>query len=626
MAQKILAARSRDPALASDLVEVDVDQVVLARSPARIFSEALGAGLKKTSAEVAIAYEGRCVTDGKPADDTRAISSDLLGHGVLLARAGAGFPAPVHLERFASPARLCVTDEPRLGGVGGIGMLTLVVPPASLVAALVRGSVLVRPPVSVQVLLGGRLRPFVCARDVAFELRRRGLAGVVRRVEELRGAPVVLEFAGPSARLLSVGERSILAALAPDVGAAASLFVSDERTEVFLRDQRRSKAHRALAPDAGAPCEEVVNVDLGAVDPLLLDERGEVRSVRDCAGQPVQQVLLGGDGGVTLRDLFAAAALLKSKRVPSRLDFLVAIPSRQMLEVLASEGALADLVATGARLVEPDARIVGDRLYAPGPVGAPGSGAALRTCDPEPRALPRASFVGSAETAAYAVATGELGDPRAFKRPVRITVPRTLPTDDVLIVRKAERGAGPTAGAGRPAKHAPAAPVQRWKAAQTLEIVDGASWRNGAAPSNGRGGVAVVCATLDEVRDLAGRADEIAGSARAVLADYIPSDLVAIFSAAGIAAIRLDHAAVESLKGQRSIALPAPSTWPERGATTVAVGAARFALTWLALGAERTWATGGAATRPAGPGVGSVGSAGMSSANSASKGGGTAAE
>jgi aconitate hydratase len=603
MAQKILAARSTDPAASSDLVEVQIDQVVLSRAPVRVFGDALAAGLKKTSVEVAIAYDGRCVTDGASGDDTRGAAAELLAHGIWVARAGVGFPAPVHLERFASPARLCVTDEPRLGGVGGIGMLTLVVPPASLAGALAHGTVLVRSPVSVQVLLGGRLRPFVCARDVALELRRRGLADVVRRVEESRGAPVVLEFGGPSARLLSVGERSVLAALAPDVGAAASLFVSDERTEVFLRDQRRSKAHRALAPDAGAPCEEVVNVDLGAVDPLLLDDHGEVRSVRDFAGRPVSQVLLGGDSGVTLRDLFAAAALLKSKRVPPRLEFLLAMPSRQMFEVLAGAGALTDLIATGARLVEPDARVVSGNLYA-----ASADGMALRTCDPEPRAAAHTSFVASAETAAYAVATGEMGDPRAFKRPVRVTVPRTLPTDDVLVARKVERGAGPA----RAAKREPSSPIAAWKAAQTLELVEGGAWTGGreAASSpagavslagNGRAGVAVVCATLDEVRDLSDRAEEIARSVRAVLAPYIPSSLVAIFSAAGIAAIRLDAGAAKGLKGQRTIALPAPSSWPERKATAVAVGTGELPLTWLALGAERAWATGaarGGATAP----------------------------
>ena len=606
MAQKILAARLRVSSPQpgpGEMMEVGVDQIVLARAPMRALAEARAAGLKKTSAEVAIAYDGRCITgrhvcgpEAAPSDDACATSAEMLAHGVLVARAGVGFPGPVHLERFASPARLCVTDEPRLAGVGGIGMLTLVVPTPSLASALARGSVVVRAPVSIQVLLGGRLRPFVCARDVALELLRRGLAGVVRRVEEARGAPVVLEFAGPSARALSVSERTVLAALAPQVGAAGSLFVSDERTEVFLRDQRRSKAHRALAPDAGAPCEEVVNIDLGAVDPLILDEKSQVRSARDLAGQPVAQVLLGGDGGTTLRDLFAAATLLKSKRVPARLDFLLAVPSRQMLEALSAAGALTDLIATGARFVEPDARIASGELYPP-----PRIGAAMRTCDPEPSISGRrVALVASPETLAFAVATGEVGDPRAFKRPVRVTVPRALPTDDVLVARKGERVlAGPPPTATK-------VDVERspWRAAQTLEIVEGVAWAGSmASRMNGGGAVAVVCTSLDEVRDLAERAPEIAHAVRAVLAPYIPGALVGLLSAAGVAAIRVDAATAKRLKGQKTIALPAPGQWAERQATTVRIGAAELPLTWLALGAERAWATGATKTVPLAPGA-----------------------
>lgn len=486
MAQKIFAARSGDEPPESEEALVQVDQVVLARAPARAFELALAAGLKKASVEVALAYDGRCVTgdaarerrDAPERDDARFPAADMLAHGVWVARAGVGFPAPVHIERFASPARLCVTDEPRLGGVGGIGMLSLVVPPASLAQALARGTVRVRRPVSVQVLLSGRLRPFVCARDVSLELLRRGVGDVVRRVEQSCGAPVVLEFTGPSVRLLSVGERGVMATLSGRLGAVASIFVSDERTEVFLRDQRRSKAHRALVPDPGAPCEEVVNVDLGAVDPLLLDPAGHVRTARDLAGQPVSQALLGGDSGATLRDLFAAATLLKSKRVPPRLDFLVAPPSRQMLEVLARAGAMTDLIATGARFLEPDARVASGELYSP-----PSFGIALQTSDP-PRDFERdggdgsrdgggkrdggegekrTALIASPETLAYAVATGEVGDPRGFKRPVRVTLPRELPTDDVLVARKpvrgdAERRASDKAHAG-PGPHSGAALV-----------------------------------------------------------------------------------------------------------------------------------------------------------------------
>lgn len=591
MAQKILAGRCADPMLTGSQVSVKVDQIVLSKAPLRAIAEAREAGLKKTSAEVAIVYDTQCV--GSPSrpgvEDIHLATPEILSHGIVLARPGVGFPAPVHLERFASPARLCVTDDPRLAGVGGIGMLTIVVSPGMLGQALAQGSIVLRPPRSVQVLLSGRTRPFVCARDIAHELIRRGLGEAVSRIEAAHSAPVVIEFAGPSARLLSVGERAVLAGIAPQLGAVGAIFVSDERTEVFLRDQRRSKAHRALVPDAGAPCDEVLNIDLGAVDPLYMDETGQVKTVRDIAGKPVTQVLLGGDSGCTLRDLFAAAALLKSKRVPPRVEFLVAVPSRQMLEVLSGSGALTDLIATGARLIEPDARVMTGELYPPVP-----GGLSARTQDLEPGSTaPKPVAIASAEALAYAVATGEMGDPRSFKRPVRVTIPRALPTDDVLVVRDRK---GAAADASKKAAISPAQPTP-WKGGQTLDVVEGT-----AHLTNGKGaaepsphGVAVVCSTLDEVRELAARASEIAPSVRAIVAPFIPSSSVALFSGLGIAALRVDAAGAKGLKGQRTIALPEASKWAEKGPTVITLGAQKVPLTWLALGSERAWTNAGTA-------------------------------
>jgi aconitate hydratase len=597
MAQKILAGRCADPTLSADVVQVKVDQIVLCRAPLRAVAEAREAGLKKTSAEVAIIYDAHAVTGTASrhhSEEMQAAAAEVLAHGIVIGRPGVGFPAPVHLERFASPARLCVTDEPRLASVGGIGMLTLVVSPGMLGQALAQGSILMRPPRSVQVLLSGRTRPFVCARDVALELVRRGLGEAVSRIEVQHQAPVVIEFAGPSARLLSVSERAVLAGLAPQLGAAGALFVSDERTEVFLRDQRRSKAHRALVPDAGAPCDEVLNVDLGAVDPLYMDETGAVRSVRDLNGKPVSQVLLGGDTGATLRDLFAAAALLKSKRVPARVEFLVAIPSRQMLEVLAGSGALTDLIATGARLIEPDARVMSGELYPPAPAGL-----SARTHDLEPSAtMPKNVAIASAETLAYAVATGEMGDPRSFKRPVRVTIPRALPTDDVLVVRD-RKG---TLDIGKKAVSlTPIAPTA-WKAVQTLDIVEGpvqlSQVLNGRGATTQASSLAVVCTTLEEVREVAARAVEIAPHVRAVLASFIPSGAVSLFSGVGIAALRFDATGAKSLKGQRTVALPPPSQWAENEPTSVALSGGKVQLTWLAIGPESGW-VGAGTSRPA---------------------------
>ena len=134
---------------------------------------------------------------------------------------------------------------------------------------------ILRPPRSVQVLLRVACAPSSARATSRSSSCAADLGEVVQRIEAQYHAPVVLEFAGPSARLLSVAERAVLCGIAPELGASAALFVSDEKTEVFLRDQRRSKAHRALVPDPGAPCDEVISVDLGAVDPLICDETGQ---------------------------------------------------------------------------------------------------------------------------------------------------------------------------------------------------------------------------------------------------------------------------------------------------------------------------------------------------------------
>jgi aconitate hydratase len=587
MPQKILAGRADDPLLGGDLVHLKVDQVVLSREPYRAVAAAERLGMKKASVEVALVYDTHCVSVANEAEADGLRNA--LGYGILVARPGIGFPAAVHLERFAAPARLAITDDPRMAAVGGAGMLTLVGSPSQIGEALTTGSIWLRPPRSVQVLLSGRVRPFVCVRDVALELLRRGLGEVIERIDRQYRAPVVLEFAGPSARLLSVPERAVLCGLAPQLGAAGAVFVSDEKTEVYLRDQRRSKAHRALVPDPGAPCDDVITIDLSAVDPLIMDEAGVVRPVRELDGRPVHQVILGGDSGASLRDMLAAAALLKSKKVPPRLDFLIAPPSRQVLEVLAKSGALVDLIATGARLIEPDHRVITAELYPP-----PASGLSLRTFDPEP-GMPKARrfVVASAETLAYAVASGQVGDPRGFKRPVRVTVPRALPTDDVLVVRRAK-----AKGKGEAQERAAAAPdgpaSLAWSGPATLDLLT--ELRVPERPS------AFLASSLEDVRWAADRAAALAPTVRAIIAPYIPSGTVPLFAGLGIVALMGDAAVLGALGKAPTIGLPDPSSWAGPDMLTVAAGGQKLALRWAAVGAERAWTTAGTASpRPPEP-------------------------
>jgi aconitate hydratase len=223
-------------------------------------------------------------------------------------------------------------------------------------------------------------------------------------------------------------------------------------------------------------------------------------------------------------------------------------------------------------------------------------GISARTHDLEPGAVaPKSVAVASAEALAYAVATGEMGDPRSFKRPVRVTIPRALPTDDVLVVR--DRKGAAAADAKKPAPISPVAPTP-WKGGQSLDLVDGPMHLANGAADKSANGVVVLCSTLDEVRELATRATEIAATVRAIVAPFIPSSSVSLFSGLGIAALRVDAAAAKGLKGQRTIALPEPGKWAEKGPTVVTFGAQKVPLTWLALGSERAWASAGTA-RPA---------------------------
>jgi aconitate hydratase len=582
MPQKILSGRADNPRLDEDFIRVRVDQVILANEPNRVLAAALQPGLKRIAVETAVAYDTHCVTTGSKEElEQRApqqVMREAVHWGVVVARAGIGFPSAVHLERFAAPARLAVTDDPRLAAAGGAGMLTLLASHTQIAEALRDGTMMMRPPRSVQILLSGKIRPFVCVRDLALELIRRGLRELIAGIDAQHQAPVVLEFAGPSARLLSVPERALLCSIAPRLGAIASVFVSDEKTEVYLRDQRRSKAYRALVPDPGAPCEDVLTIDLSAIDPLLMDLKGEVRPVRDLDGEVVHQAVLGGDIGTALRDMLAAAALLKSKRVPPDLELLVASASRQMLEVMAQSSSLMDLIATGARLVEPDHRLLSGELYQP-----PKSGLSIRTYDPEPGHANGAFIVASAETLAYAVATGHIGDPRMFKRPVRITVPRALPTEDVLVVRK-QRGKGkaPSTVDGK-AVSAGAELPRSWSEQRILALVHGVTTPLAAS--------AVVVTSLDELSWLARRASSMVPALRAVIAPLVPSGLVTLFSASGVLSLVADDEQLRALRAVETITVSDPSEWAEH--VPVDVGGQTLALRWPAIAGERSWALNG---------------------------------
>lgn len=595
MSQKILASHCDKHARSDGLIEVHVDQVALSREPNRVIWHAVDAGLTSCVPEVNVAYPPRCVAvereDRNPHNPYR-VPHEALALGFLVAQPGAGFAAAVHLERFASPARLLLTDEPRLSTCGAVGTLAVPASRAQLAEAIVTGTTLLREPRSVHVLLSGRLRPFVSAQDASLELVRRGLSHAVQQADCKHGAPVVLEFGGPGAKYLSVPERAILCSIAAQVGAAGGLFGADERSESFLREQRRSKAYRALLADTGALWEDIFPLDLAAVEPMMMRQNGQIRAVREFAGEEVSQVLLGGDTGTSLRDWLSTAALLKSKRVHPGVEFLLCPPSRQILEVLARGAALPDLIATGARLIEADQRVTDGQLYF-----STGSGVSLRSSN---YLGIRSGAIASAETLAYAVAHGTIGDPRGFKRPVRVTVPRNFPTDDVLLAR-GSLARGGARGKGRLDKRvldADASPPQSARFAPPLRKKDGVRLTTMAVACErsalslgsrlAQETYAFIARDLDDITWLVDAAPTLP-DLRAVFATHIPSATISVLSGFGILVLKTDAAALDRLLAVDHIALPAPAD--QNGESLLlSVAQEKIEVRWLATDLERRWA------------------------------------
>jgi aconitate hydratase len=428
MTEKLLGCRFEELA-ESARVSVCADQVVLSglgtRSP-----EALEDLERAPGIDLAIAYEPYCLRSDERSLSDPQWADALRRLGVLRGRPGIGFPSSVHLERFGAPGRTLVGDDPRLVLLGGTGMLPVVVSTEQALRILGGEPLTFPTPRVLQILLSGKLNPSVAARDVALSLLRTNLRERTESLAQTSGCPVVLEFTGPGLRSLSVQERALLCSLAPEVGAWSAVAGSDEKTELYLRDQRRSKAHRQLSPDAGAGCADVIRLELGGIEPLVQLADGTIAALGEREFPQVREIVLGGEVSGTLRDVLSAAQWFKSKRAHQDIELVLVPATRQTLEAMTTDGTLALLLSAGARLLPPDARWFTAEWQPP-----PNTGQSLRSFTRDPR-VSRSSTawaVASTETLCQAAIAGRLQDPRLLRRATKVPCPRELPIDDTWL-------------------------------------------------------------------------------------------------------------------------------------------------------------------------------------------------
>jgi len=363
------------------------------------------------------------------ADDHRYLQSVAQKYGVVLSRAGNGICHQVHLERFGKPGKTLIGSDSHTPTSGALGMLAIGAGGLDVAQAMAGEPFYFTCPSVVKINLRGRLQSWVSAKDVILK---------VLEIFSTKGnVGTVFEYGGEGIAALSVPERATITNMGAECGVTTSLFPSDEMTGQFLLSQQRGKDFTPLAADADAVYQRTVDIDLSELEPLTAkphspDNIGTVRSV---GGIAVDQVCLGSCTNSSYKDLVTVAKILKGRVAHPGVSFILAPGSRQVLETLAREGYLADLLAGGARLME---NACG---FCIGNSQSPKSHAvSLRTSN---RNFPGRSgtldadvYLVSPETAAAAVITGRFTDPRDLGMDYpEVQMPEHLSIDDSMILR-----------------------------------------------------------------------------------------------------------------------------------------------------------------------------------------------
>ena len=363
------------------------------------------------------------------ADDHRYLQSVAQKFGVVLSRAGNGICHQVHLERFGKPAKTLIGSDSHTPTCGALGMIAIGAGGLDVALAMAGEPFYLVCPGVVKINLQGKLKPWVSAKDIILQ---------VLDIFTTKGnVGKVIEYGGEGAALLTVPERATITNMGAECGVTTSIFPSDEMTRLFLSSQQRETDFTPLCADKDASYSKIVDIDLSELQPMTAkphspDNIGTVRSMKEIA---VDQVCLGSCTNSSYKDLATVARILKGKVAHPDVSFILAPGSRQVLENLARDGYLADLISAGARLME---NACG---FCIGNSQSPKSGAvSLRTSNRN--FLGRSGttdadvYLVSPETAAAAVITGRFTDPRDLKMAYpQVTMPHNLIIDDSMIIR-----------------------------------------------------------------------------------------------------------------------------------------------------------------------------------------------
>ncbi len=392
--------------------------------------EALGIDRVKTELSVAYIDHNTLQSGFENADDHEYIRSVAKKHGLYFSRPGNGICHQVHLERFGKPGKTLIGSDSHTPTAGGIGMLAFGAGGLDVAVAMGGGEYYITMPKMVKIELKNRLRPNVSAKDV--------ILAVLKLLSVKGGVGKIIEYAGEGVKSLSVPERATITNMGTELGATTSIFPSDETTRAFLRAQGREEDYIPLESDPYAEYDETYVIDLAELKPMAACPHmpDNVKTIEELGNMKIDQVCIGSCTNSSYDDLMKVAAILKGRTVAENVSLTVSPGSKQVYNMLAANGALADIISAGARILE----------CACGPCIGMGqspksAGVSLRTFNRnfEGRSGTKDAqvYLVSPETAAVSAINGYLTDPSAALEPISVAPVEHFSINDNMIVSPA---------------------------------------------------------------------------------------------------------------------------------------------------------------------------------------------
>jgi len=437
LTQKLLSDHLLSGSLkAGEEISIRIDQTLTQDSTgtmAYLQFEAMEIGRVRTKKSVAYIDHNTLQTGFENADDHQYIQSVAKKHGIFCSKPGNGICHQVHLERFGVPGMTLLGSDSHTPTGGGIGMLAIGAGGLDVAVAMGGGAYYLTCPKVVEVRLKGRLPYGVAAKDIILE--------VLRRLTVKGGVGRVMEYTGEGVKTLTVPERATIANMGAELGATTSVFPADEVTRAFLKAQKREADFREMRADPDAVYDESIEIDLSALEPLVACPHmpDQVKTVREAGPIKVDQVFIGSCTNSSYQDMMRVARILRGQTVHPDVSLVIGPGSKQVLTMLARNGALADMLGAGARILE----------SACGPCIGMGqspktNAVSVRTNNRNFYARSGTASAGiyltSCETAAVTALRGVLTDPRELNLDLTVEQPDAFEVNDNLVIPPAEEG------------------------------------------------------------------------------------------------------------------------------------------------------------------------------------------